>query len=287
MQSTHPISSDQPSVVGTASELEEALRRESVGIIRLGASDIAGRLQELVSRLGVPVNHKHADKATHLVDIRANGSYDATRRPQSTPDRQSPHTDGAFLAQPPAIVSLCSVATAERGGESLVVHGAKLLQEALTAMSAEDLSVLFRPDCYRVHRGPQSVERPVLSLSPDSSRLLISFGSHEFNRVDVTPAADQAFQLIDRLRMRRDLQQRFLLAPGDAIFLSNFAVLHGREGWIDGSERKRHLLRVWIAPEPNSALGRMGLDPTGSGVALSELVRHGSQRLAEREGAAE
>jgi alpha-ketoglutarate-dependent taurine dioxygenase len=274
---------ESPTTVRRASELEDVLVHEGAAIVRLGSRNTAARLQQLVHELGTPVDHKHSDQATHLVEIRVDGSYDATRRPQSTPEHQSAHTDGAFLARSPAIVAMCGLAAAASGGESIVVYGNELLQEALATVPASDLSILFASDCYRVHRGEESLERPVLSLSKDGTRLRISFGSHEFNRVDVAPAAEAAFRLVERLRMRRDLERRFLLMPGDALFLANFSVLHGRSAWIDGPGQKRHLLRAWVEPEPGSPLDATGIDPDENG-ALRELTRLGSKQLCEQKG---
>jgi alpha-ketoglutarate-dependent taurine dioxygenase len=269
-----------PNIVHSLSDLQGALGQDGCALVTVNIGDAVAQVQELSNKLGAPVGHKHANASTQIVDIRAGGIYDSARRPQSTPERQSAHTDGAFLESPPSIVSLCGISTAEHGGESILVHGRDLLVEALALMSAEDLSVLFEPDCYRVHRGTRSFSRPVLSPSCDGTRIHIAFGTHEFNRVEVKPSARLPFELLRGLRCRHDLQQRFLLAPGTAIFVSNLTVLHGRETWFDSQSRRRHVIRVWIAAYSDSLPARLaGVDVTNGPEELRLLMAHGLRRL--------
>jgi hypothetical protein len=166
------------------------------------------------------------------------------------------------------------------GGESIVVSGLDLLLEALEIMDVEQLGVLFDPDCHTVYRGTHSLVRPVLVPSLDHKKILITFGAHEFNHVDVKKSGRLPFELLRGLRSRPDLERRFLLEPGMALFVANSSVLHGRERWYDTETSVRHVIRLWCSSSPDSSLTAIdGVPIVGSSEKLSQLMVHGIERL--------
>ena len=69
----------------------------------------------------------------------------------------------------------------------------------------------------------------------------------------LTPAEREALAFLDELSNEPALNLQMTMVPGDMQFLHNHQVLHSRtdfEDWPE-PERKRHLLRLWIAP-PNA-----------------------------------
>jgi alpha-ketoglutarate-dependent taurine dioxygenase len=246
----------------------------------LGTDEIAERLRNFVAPIGIPVKHKHSAEVTQLVDIRSgSAAYDETARPQNTPTRQSAHTDGASLSAPPHLVSLCGVRSAAIGGDTVLVSGAEILSEALEVLDVEQMAVLFDADSYTVHRGSKSLMRPVLAPSADGGSLMISFGTHEFNSVEVKPEARTPFELLRVLRSRPEFQRRFVLEPGMAVFIANSAVLHGREPWFDSDSAYRHVIRLWVSGAPDSPLERANGIPVAGSDRLVQLLHTGIERL--------
>src|SRR5690606_20127175 len=79
----------------------------------------------------------------------------------------------------------------------------------------------------------------------------------------------EALDLLDTLTNdpRLNLQMEFL--PGDMQFLHNHQILHSRtdfEDWPE-PERKRHLMRLWLAPKEGRALPECFAPRYGSVVA--------------------
>jgi hypothetical protein len=72
----------------------------------------------------------------------------------------------------------------------------------------------------------------------------------------LTDAEREALDFLDALTNEPGLNLQMTMVPGDMQFLHNHQILHSRtdfEDWPE-PERKRHLLRLWIAPEAGRAL---------------------------------
>ena len=66
----------------------------------------------------------------------------------------------------------------------------------------------------------------------------------------LTPAQVEALDLFDALANDPALQLFMEFKPGDMQFVHNHTMLHDRTGFVDWPEpeRRRHLLRLWLAP---------------------------------------
>lgn len=66
----------------------------------------------------------------------------------------------------------------------------------------------------------------------------------------LTAAEREALDFLDTLTNEPGLNLQMTMVPGDMQFLHNHQILHSRTDFEDGPEpaRKRHLLRLWIAP---------------------------------------
>jgi alpha-ketoglutarate-dependent taurine dioxygenase len=69
----------------------------------------------------------------------------------------------------------------------------------------------------------------------------------------LTPAQIEALDLFDELANDGTLNLTMELQPGDIQLVHNHTILHDRTAFedFDDPERKRHLLRLWVAP-PNA-----------------------------------
>jgi hypothetical protein len=72
----------------------------------------------------------------------------------------------------------------------------------------------------------------------------------------LTAAEREALDLLDALSNEPQLNLQMTMAPGDLQFLHNHQILHSRTDFEDWPEpqRKRHLLRLWIAPRAGRPL---------------------------------
>ena len=64
-------------------------------------------------------------------------------------------------------------------------------------------------------------------------------------------------KLFNSLAASDKLRMDYILQPGDIQLVSNHTVLHARGSFIDHDEditKKRHLLRLWVAPEDERSL---------------------------------
>jgi hypothetical protein len=90
----------------------------------------------------------------------------------------------------------------------------------------------------------------------------------------LTPEDVEALELFDDLANDKELRLDMELRPGDMQFLHNHTCLHDRTAFVDWPEpeRKRHLLRLWLA-----APGARPLPPVYA-------PRYGSTTIGDRGG---
>lgn len=181
-------------------------------------------------------------------------SDDPNVRKYQTHERQGYHTDSCD------IVGLLCLQTARSGGLSSLVSSATLFNQMRER----------RPDLARVLFDPIETDRrgevpagqlpyfriPVFNwyaglLTAIYQRSYIE-SARRFPEVPpLTPEQVEALDLFDQLSDDPKLNLRMELQPGDIQLVHNQSLLHDRtafEDWPE-SERRRHLLRLWLAPE--------------------------------------
>lgn len=180
-------------------------------------------------------------------------SADPGVRIYQTRERQTFHTDSADL------VGLLSIQPARRGGDSKIVSSVSIYNEM--RRRRPDLARLLFEAVATDHRGehPSGAQPffsiPVFSwhegsLSAIYQRQYIDSAQRFPEAPRLSPEHVEALDMFDALAEDPALSITMRLATGDVQFLHSHTTLHDRtafEDWQD-SARRRHLLRLWLAP---------------------------------------
>ena len=208
----------------------------------------------LAARLGRALSQNAAGHVLgHVRDLGLSSS-DPNVRIYQTHERQTFHTDSADL------VGLLCLCTARSGGLSALVSSASLYNE-MRRRRPELAACLFGP-LATDRRGEVPAEAkpyfeiPVFNwfggrLSSIYQRQYIDSAQRFANAPRLSAAQVQALDLLDTLTDDPALHFTMALEPGDMQFVHNHALLHDRTAFVDWPEpaRKRHLLRLWLAPD--------------------------------------
>ena len=199
-------------------------------------------------------------------------SDDPNVRIYQTHERQTFHTDSAD------VVGLLCLQTAKSGGLSALVSSVTLYNE-LRERRPDLASRLFAP--FATDRrgevppgGKPYFTIPIFNwyagaLSAIYQRQYID-SAQRFEGVRRLEAADaEALDLLDALADDPALHMTMALERGDLQFVHNHTLLHDRTAFDDYPEprRRRHLLRLWLAPEGARPLPPVFAERYGSVVA--------------------
>lgn len=196
----------------------------------------------------------------HVRDVGAPpADKNPTVRAYQTAERQMFHTDGAD------VVGLLCLRTSKSGGLSSLV----------SSMSVYNRMATERPDLAMRLAAPIPFDRrgeipeglgpwfAIPLMLEYAGRLTIHYSRRNIESSQRHPEAPRltqedhdALDLFDTLANDADLRLDMELAPGDMQFLHNHTILHDRTSFEDWPEehRKRHLLRLWLAPPDGRAL---------------------------------
>lgn len=212
----------------------------------------------------------------HVRDVGL-ATSDPNVRTYQTTERQHFHTDSCD------IVGLLCLKTAKRGGLSSIVSS-MAIYNVMATRRPDLVARLLRP-FPTDRRGEVPVgkkpyfEIPVYNdfagyLSVIYSRTYINSGQRFAEARRLEPADVEALDMFDDLANDADLRLDMELRPGDMQFLHNHTILHDRTAFEDWPEpeRKRHLLRLWLA-----APGARPLPPIYA-------ERYGSTTVGDRGG---
>ena len=202
---------------------------------------------------------------------------DTSVRTYQTTERQHFHTDSCD------IVGLLCLKTARSGGLSSIVSS-MAIYNAMATRRPDLVRRLFRPFATdrrgEVPEGKRPFfEIPVYNdyegyLSVLYSRPYINSGQRFPDAPRLAREDVEALDYFDMLANDADLRLDMTLQPGDMQFLHNHTILHDRTAFEDWPEpdRKRHLLRLWLA-----APGARPLPPVYA-------ERYGSVEIGDRGG---
>jgi hypothetical protein len=191
----------------------------------------------------------------HVKDLGLS-SADPNVRIYQTHERQTYHTDSCD------IVALLCLRTAKSGGLSTLVSAITIYNE-MRSQRPDLAAALFEPietdrrgeipagqlPCFRI---------PVFSwhaglLSVMYQRQYIESARRFADVPPLTSRQIEALDLFDSLANDPALNLRMAFQPGDIQLVHNHTLLHDRTAFEDWPEpeRRRHLLRLWLAP-PNA-----------------------------------
>jgi hypothetical protein len=204
----------------------------------------------------------------HVRDL-GRSSDDPNTRIYQTRERQTFHTDSCD------VVGLLCLQTAKSGGLSSLVSSPTIFNEMRRR----------RPDLLRVLMEPIETDRrgevpeggkpyfniPVFNyhdglISTIYQRQYIESARRFPGVAPLTPIQIEALNLFDELANDPKLNLMMELQPGDIQFVHNHTILHDRTAFEDYEEpeRKRHLLRLWLAPPSARQLPEVYAERFGS-----------------------
>jgi hypothetical protein len=187
----------------------------------------------------------------HVRDVGLVAATNFKARASQSTERQLFHTDGCDL------VGLMCLATAKSGGRSSLVSSMTVYNEM--AKRRPDLAArLFNPVAFDRRGEIREGEREwfTMPIFNDHAGLLsVSFTGRNVNssqrHADAPRNPQEAIDLFSSIAEEPDLRLDMHLEVGDMQFVHNHTILHDRTAYEDWPEpeRKRHLLRLWIAAE--------------------------------------
>jgi hypothetical protein len=180
-------------------------------------------------------------------------------RSYATAERQNFHIDRCD------VVALLCLRRAKSGGLSTIVSSMSV-HNAMAQRRPDLLERLYRPfPIDRRGEVPEGkapfYEAPVFNehagtVSVLYSRLHIGSSQRFPEARRLTPEDIEALDTLGELAADPELRLDMNFMPGDIQFLHNHTILHARSAYEDWpeAERKRHLLRLWLAPPGARAL---------------------------------
>jgi hypothetical protein len=164
-----------------------------------------------------------------------------------------------FHADSCDVVALLCLNDAKAGGTSMVSSSMSVCDEI--AKLRPDLIPVLKAPFHHSYQGagdpdqPPFYACPILGDHPEyfalrANRKNVIAAQRDFEEAPrLSPAQEEALDLLDRLLADPRFCFSMQLEPGDMQLLNNYVVLHSRTDFEDHAEpeRKRHLLRLWLA----------------------------------------
>lgn len=206
-------------------------------------------------QFGTPISQNSRGHLLGHVRDEGKTMDDPNARAYQTRSRLDFHCDQL----PVDILGLFCVQSAKSGGASALVSAATV-HNVLRRERPDLLEELYQP-YYVDWRGENPPgEEPFYAcpmFSYHDGKLAVRFASLAYFRsvgrfgeqYAMSPAQAEALEFVQEVANRPDLRLTMDFQPGDMQFLNNHVILHSREEYEDHDEpeRKRHLLRMWIA----------------------------------------
>jgi hypothetical protein len=204
----------------------------------------------------------------HVRDM-GKSSDDPNTRIYQTRERQTFHTDSCD------VVGLMCLQTAKSGGLSSLVSSTTIFNE-MRRRRPDLLSVLMQPiETDRRGEVPEGGKPyfniPIFNyhdglVSTIYQRQYIESARRFPGVAPLTSLQIEALNLFDELANDSQLNLMMELQPGDIQLVHNHTILHDRTAFEDypDPERKRHLLRLWLAPHSARPLPEVYAERFGS-----------------------
>jgi len=204
-------------------------------------------------RLGRAVSQSvMGERLGHVINVTDTDPHARAYRNRS---ELSPHSD------PGDMLSFLCIRPAMTGGVSRFVSSLSVFDE-IRRERPDLLVVLARG--FRYHRfgeegpgdDPVTPHRvPVFSecnglVSGRFVREYVEIAADEDHSIVLTDVEREAIGYLEATANRPDLALDFTMAAGEAVVANNFTVFHARTAFTDDPDRRRHLLRLWLAADP-------------------------------------
>lgn len=220
-------------------------------VAKMSHDDAVAAYWAIGLHIGTPVpQNLSGETLTHVRDTGADPTDPSTRL-YKTRAEQDFHTDGAD------VIALLCLRGAKQGGESRIVSSLSVVN-ALAKKHPELVPVLFR-DFYWHYFEPE-MPAPTYFTRPicreHAERLNTFFIPWYIRRAQelpdvprMTTAQHAALEALETAANDPALYLDMEFRPGDIQLLKNSVILHKRTEYQDWDEpdRKRHLLRLWLA----------------------------------------
>lgn len=264
----------------TVARLQSVLRAEVLGgrgfaVIRgldpdtLSRREIAAAFLGLGSHLGAlrPQNAK-GHLLGHVKDL-GRSSADPTARLYQTHERQTYHTDSCD------VVALICLRPAKAGGRSSLVSSVSLYNE-MRRRAPELALALFEPIATDRRGEAADGQAPFFTIPVFNwhagrfagiyQRQYIESAQRFPDAPHITAAQHAALDLLDALAEDSALHLEIDFEPGDIQLANNQVLFHDRTAFEDWPEpeRRRHLLRLWLAPAEAQPLPAVFAERFGS-----------------------
>ncbi|MDD4880385.1 MAG: TauD/TfdA family dioxygenase [Gallionellaceae bacterium] len=257
------------------------------GLLRQAQTDLEEKYGLILIK-GMPVEHQaprdlqllYAGLAGHIGTLRPQTMFGEVT--QDIKDigqaplierRGSKHNRAlSFHTDPCDVISLLCIQPAHAGGEGLFVSSLAI-HNALLEATPEHVRTLYEDfsntyqDYLFVRTGtnqdwmPRQATYAMPTFTAEQGRFACKYSRFYIDQaqaIDGIPrlsaAQTAALDALEREMANEKWCFRIRYEPGDAIFSNNFICLHARTAFSDdgsGEDRRRHLLRIWLAM-PNS-----------------------------------
>lgn len=209
----------------------------------------------LGAHLGNPVSqNSRGHRLGHVMD--EGKSYDdPTARGYQTAERMDFHSD----LMPVDVLGLFCLRTAKTGGASAVIS-ALTIHNVLREERPDLLECLYQPFNLDWRGEEPDGFKPWFTIpmfSEKDGRITSRFVSRQYyestsrfgEELALAELQREALHAVQDIANRPELRLSMMFQEGDIQFLNNHIALHGRESFedFDEPERRRHLLRMWIA----------------------------------------
>ena len=270
--------------------LDDVLSGRGFALIRRLPVERWSPLQRAVAFCGLGVhwgNLRSQNAEGHVLGHVKDLGDPSAPRIYKTNKRQGYHTDSCD------VVALLCLSTAKEGGLSSLVSSVTLLNE-VRCRRPDLLGCLFAPiETDRRGEIPEG-QLPYFRIPVFNWHAGLLSAIYQRKYIDdarklpgVPPYTSQQVEAIDLLDQLADdpaLHLRMEFRPGDVQLVHNHSLLHDRTAFVDWPEpeRKRHLLRLWIAPPGARPLPEVFAERFGSITPGDRggVVVHGTQLVA-------
>ncbi|MEC9091601.1 MAG: TauD/TfdA family dioxygenase [Planctomycetota bacterium] len=244
-------------------EIQDELENGCGAVLLKGAEvsgvsslELKNRFLKFCSQIGTPLSQSAKGENVFSVRDEGYGSSDPRTRGPNTRKKLSFHTDRCD------VIGFLCLKPAKRGGENQVVSSVALYN-AILQQRPELLEVLCEPYYYQRHNvdvgnDQQYIQQPIFSFfrgcfASNFLRVLIDRASISGEVPPMTSRQKEALDYLENLAGDPEFHVTFRQEEGDILLLNNWVTYHRRTEFEDEQavERRRHLLRVWLAV-PNS-----------------------------------